>query len=188
MAPRRRAAIGIWIALTFSSAVLVHGVIHAIGARAFVWDSPAHAAMLLAALAMLAAVAGPLGVVGPAGERRRRLALIRAGLGPVGPALTGFGLATQAAIAAALFGAEGVSLDPERLVMALVCGLIALFCSSFLFRATRDRVVAVLLALAATAETSVSRIASRRRRRRPAHATIPYRLFVPTRPPPAFAA
>ena len=187
MSPRRRAAFGLWAALTFSSAVLVHGVIHAAGARAFVWDSPAHAVMLVAALGLLAAVAGPLGLVGPARERRRRLALVRAGLGPVTPAVAAFGLLTQAAVAALLFAAENAALDPERVATAVLCGLIALLCSAFLFRAARDRFVALLVALAQTLAPAIPRASLRRRAVRPLRTTLPYRLFRPTRPPPAFA-
>jgi hypothetical protein len=187
MFPRRRAAFGLWAALTFSSAVLVHGVVHAAGARAFVWDSPAHALMLAAALGLLAAVAVPLGLIGPARERRRRLALVRAALGPVTPRVALFGLAVQAGIAALLFAPEGVGLDPERLVMALLVGLVALLVSAFLFRATRDRVVALLVALLASIAPAPPRATLRRRAPRPARATVPFRLFVPNRPPPLFA-
>jgi hypothetical protein len=187
MAPQRRAAVGLWAALTFSSAVLVHGVVHAIGAQAFVWDSPAHVVMLLAALGLLGGVAAPLGLVGPARERRRRLALVRAALTSLGPVLAGVGLVTQAGIAALLLLAEGASLDPERLILALACGLLALLCSAFIFRATRDRVVALLVALAAASRPPVSHAVVRRSLRRPARATVPYRLFIPNRPPPALA-
>ena len=187
MFPRRRAALGLWAALTFSSAVLVHGVIHFAGARAFVWDTPAHAVMLVVALGLLAAVAAPLGLVGPARERRRRLALVRAGLGPVTPGLSAFGLLIQAALAVLLLAAENASLDPERLATAVLCGLLALLCSGFLFRATRDRVVAVLIARAAAAAPAIPRAVLRRRTLRPLRATLPYRLFRPNRPPPALA-
>jgi hypothetical protein len=180
----RSAAFGLWAALTFSCAVLVHGVIHAVGARAFVWDSPAHLVMLAAALGMLAAVAVPLGLVGPARERRRRLALVRARLGPPTAATAAFGLLTQAAVAGSLFGAEGTSLEPGRLAMALACGLVALLCSAFLFRATRERVVALLAAFAAALDQATAPPPMRRLALRPARATVPYRLFVPNRPPP----
>ncbi|HEY6233749.1 MAG TPA: hypothetical protein VIW69_01435 [Candidatus Elarobacter sp.] len=183
----RTAAYGLWAALTFSCAVLVHGVIHAVGAQAFVWDSPAHAVMLAAALGMLAAVAVPLGLAGPARERRRRLALVRARLGPPTPATAAFGLLTQAGIAFLLLAAEGASLEPGRLAMALACGLLALLCSAFLFRATRDRIVAVLAAFAAAADKATAPPPARRLALRPARATVPYRLFVPNRPPPLAA-
>ncbi|MEA2688019.1 MAG: hypothetical protein QOD51_626 [Candidatus Eremiobacteraeota bacterium] len=188
MSPRRRAALGLWAALTFSSAVIVHGVVHAVGSRAFVWDSPAHAVMLAAALGLLAAVAAPLGLVGPARERRRRLALVRAGLGPVTPGVAAFGLLTQALVAALLLLAENAALEPERLGIALLCGLVALVCSAFLFRATRDRVFALLVALAEAVGPAAPRATFRRRNRRPLRAALPYRLFRPNRPPPAFAA
>ena len=185
MAPQRRAAVGLWTALTFSSAVLVHAVVHAVGARAFVWDSPAHVAMLVLAVGLLTGVAVPLGLVGPARERRRRLGLVRAGLHAEGSSLAGIGLVMQGAIAGLLLVAEGAALEPERLGLALFCGLVALLASAFLFRSTRERVVALLIALATASDPLLYRAALRRSLRRPARATVPYRLFVPNRPPPA---
>lgn len=187
MRPRRQAAFGLWAALAFSFAVLVHGAIHAAGSRTFVWDSPAHGIMLAAALVLLALVAGPLGLVGPRRERRRRLALVRAALGPPSWGFTAAGLALQAALAGLLLFAEGASLEPDRVVLALACGLIALLCSAFALRATQARVVAVLVALAAATAAPVSRAARRAVAPRAAAATIRYNLFVPNRPPPALA-
>jgi hypothetical protein len=187
MTPRRRAAFGLWAALTFSAAVLVHDAIHAAGSRSFVWDSPAHVVMFLTALGLLGGVAARLGVVGPARERRRRLALERAALGPVRPAVAVFGLGVQGGLAGLFFLAEGASLDPERIGLALLCGLLALLCSAFLFRATRDRVVALLVALVATVIPAPPAATRRRRTPRPLRATAPYRLFVPNRPPPIAA-
>jgi hypothetical protein len=186
MPARRRAAFGLWAALTFSFAVLVHGAIHAAGG-AFVWDSPAHIAMLAGAVGLLAAVAAQLGLAGPARERRRRLALVRASLGPVTPRLIGIGMLVQAMIAALLFAPEGVSLEPDRLAQAVVCGLVALLCSAFLFRATRDRVVALIASFITALAPALPRTTLRRRAPRPARATVPYRLFVPNRPPPLAA-
>jgi hypothetical protein len=170
--------------LTFSSAVLVHGVVHAVGAGAFVWDSPAHVVMLVAALGLLAAIAVPLGLVGSRSERRRRLALVRAGLGLPSLGRTGFVLVSQAAVAASLLAAEGAVLDPERLLLALGCGLVALLCSALLFRATRERVIALLTTLVTVVADATRPPAPRRLSLRPARATVPYRLFVPNRPPP----
>jgi hypothetical protein len=183
----RAAAFGLWAALMFSCAVVVHGVVHAVGAQAFVWDSPAHVVMLAAALGLLAAVAGPLGLAGRARERRRRLALVRARLGPFTAATAAVGALTQAGIAALLLGAEGASLEPGRLAMALACGLVALICTAFLFRAGRDRFVALLAAFAAALDQSTAPPPLRRSALRPARATVPYRLFVPNRPPPLTA-
>lgn len=183
----RPAAFGLWAALTFSCAVLIHGVVHAVGARAFVWDSPAHAVMLAVAVGLLAAVVAPLGLAGSARERRRRLALVRAALGPPSLRTAAFSLLTQAGIAAALLAAEGASLEPGRLASALLCGAVALLCSAFLFRATRDRVVALLVALVATVARATPPTGLRVRRPRPVAATAPYRLFVPNRPPPLTA-
>jgi hypothetical protein len=183
----RTAAFGLWAALTFSCAVLVHGVIHAVGARAFVWDSPAHLVMLVAALGMLVAVAAPLGLVGPARERRRRLALVRARLGPPTLATAAFGLLVQAGVAGLLLAAEGASLEPGRLAMTLACGLLALLCSALLLRAGRERIVALLAAFAAVLDQATAPPTLRRLALRPARATVPYRLFVPNRPPPLAA-
>jgi hypothetical protein len=187
MRPQRQAAFGLWAALTFSCAVVVHGVVHAVGDHTFVWDSPAHVVMLAVAVALLAGVALPLGLVGPARERRRRLALVRAGLGPMRPALFAFGLAVQAGLAAALLAAEGAAIEPDRLVVALLCGLVALLCSGFLFRATGDRVIELLARLIENAAPASPQTTLRRRAPRRAAATVAYRLFVPSRPPPAFA-
>jgi hypothetical protein len=187
MSRRGLAAYGLWAALTFCSAVLVHGVVHAAGARAFVWDSPAHVAMLGIAVALLAGVAAPLGLIGSAAERRRRLALVQAGLGPIRPGLVAFGLLCQAVVAGLLFAAEGAGVEPERLTLALVCGLAALLCSALVFRSTRRRVVAFLAALVAAMADTTSPPPLRRLALRPAAATVPYRLFIPNRPPPHLA-
>ncbi|HYW52559.1 MAG TPA: hypothetical protein VE826_01245 [Dongiaceae bacterium] len=180
----RAAAFGLWAALTFSCAVVVHGVIHAAGTQAFVWDSPAHVVMLAAALGLLLAVAGPLGLVGSARERRRRLALVRAQLAGAGVRTAAVGLFTQAGIAGLLLAAEGAAVEPGRLATALACGLVALLCSALLFRATRDRVVALLAAFTAVLDQATAPPPVRRLALRPARATVPYRLFVPNRPPP----
>lgn len=188
MAPQRRAALGLWAALTFSLAVIVHGAIHAAGSPDFVWDSPAHVAMLAAALGLLAAAVVPLGLIGPGAERRRRLALVRAGLGPVGPLTLAVGALVQALTAVLLLAAEGISLQPDRLIMAIACGLLALLCSAFLFRAARDRAVAALVTIVAVAPPAAPALARRRRVAPRLAATIAYRLFVPNRPPPMLAA
>ncbi len=188
MSPRRRAAVGLWVALTFSFAVLVHGVIHAVGSGTFVWDSPAHVVMLFGALVLLAGIAGRLGFGGRASERRRRIALVRSVLGEYTAATAAIGVATQAAVAVLLFVAEGESLEPARLLPAILAGIVALLCSALIFRATRDRVVAFLIALAAPQPASLPRASLRRRVARLARTGVAHRLFVPTRPPPALAA
>jgi hypothetical protein len=187
MTPRRRAAFALRGALTFSCAVLVHGAVHAVGDRSFVWDSPAHGVMLALALALLAVVAVPLGLVGPRAERRRRLALVRAALGPASAGGLAAGIAGQAAIAAALLGAEGASLAPERLLPALLSGLLALLCTTLLLAAGGERVVALLVALATVSARSAAPVAARRRLAPRLRAAEPYRLFVPNRPPPLAA-
>ncbi|HWT05723.1 MAG TPA: hypothetical protein VN224_08195, partial [Xanthomonadales bacterium] len=59
--------------------------------------------------------------------------------------------------------------------------------SAFLFRAARERVVALLAAFAAAADQTIAPPPLRRLALRPARATVPYRLFVPNRPPPLTA-
>jgi hypothetical protein len=71
--------------------------------------------------------------------------------------------------------------------MALACGLVALICSAFLFRAGRDRFIALLAAFAAVLDQATAPPTLRRLALRPARATVPYRLFVPNRPPPPAA-
>lgn len=187
MIPRRHAALALRGALTFSCAVLVHGAVHAVGARSFVWDSPAHGIMLACALALLGAVAVPLGLVGPPAERRRRLALTRSALGPLSPGGLAAGIAGQAAIAAALLGAEGAVLAPDRLLPALASGLIALLCTTLLLAAGGERVVALLAALATASARPAAPPAPRRRPAPGPRSSAPYRLFVPNRPPPLAA-
>ncbi len=188
MSPRRRAAVGLWVALTFSFAVLVHGVLHAVGSRSFEWDSPAHVAMTVAALALLGLMAWHLGAAAPASERRRRVALLRAELRPIARRTVLAGAALQAAIAVLLLLAEGQSLDANRVVPAIFAALLALLCSALLLRAARDRVVALLVAFAEAVAFASPPYASRRLRpARVARAGIAFRLFVPNRAPPAFA-
>lgn len=187
MSPRRRAAFGLWAALTFSSAVLVHGVVHAVGDRGFAWDSPDHLTMLLGALVLLGAAARPLGLVGRRSERRRRIALVRAGLGRVSGRMLLAGALAQGAVGALLFLGEGASFEPDRVFAAILSGLLAVLFSAFVFRATRDRVVALLVALAAAIAPALPRAALARRPRIARRALFLYALFVPNRPPPAFA-
>lgn len=187
MSPRKRKALALRAALTFSCAVLVHGVIHAAGSGGFVWDSPAHLVMLAVALALLGGIAGPLGLAGPARERRRRLALVRAALPRTRGAELGWVLATQAALAVLLMGAEGTVLDPQRLAIALVCGVAALVFSALLLARCERRVVALFQALAATAGRRDRSCVIVRRAPRVVHVAAPFRLFVPNRPPPIAA-
>ncbi|MBV8748277.1 MAG: hypothetical protein JO103_01050 [Candidatus Eremiobacteraeota bacterium] len=186
MRPRQPAALGLWAALTLACAVLVHGAVHAVGAGSLAYSGP-HLVELTAAVALLAAVAAPLGLVGTARERRRRLALVRASLGPPTARIAAFGLAVQAAVAGLLFVAEGASVDPDRLALTVLSALVALLASAFLFRAARDRVVAVLTALVEVLAPAPPRATTARRAAPPARATVPFRLFVPNRPPPLAA-
>jgi hypothetical protein len=187
MLPRRCAAVGLWAALTLSFAVLVHGVIHAAGSGAFVWDSPAHVVELASALALLSGVAVRLGFGGSRRERRRRLALVRSDLGPPTPLTIAVGALTQAAVAVLLLSAEDATLDRDRLVGTVLAGILALILSALVFRGARDRVVALLVALAMTDACARPHAVQRRRIVRRLCACVAYRLFVPNRPPPAFA-
>lgn len=184
MSPRKRKALALRAALTFSCAVLVHGVIHAAGSSSFVWDSPAHLVMLGVALALLAGIAGPLGLAGPARERRRRLALVRAALPRTRRAEIASMLVTQGALGIALMAAEGTVLDPQRLAVTLVCGITALVLSALLLAGCERRVVALLQALAVTAGRRDRSCVIVRRAPRVVRVAAPFRLFVPNRPPP----
>ena len=185
MSSRRRAALGLWVALTFSFAVLVHGVIHAAGSGGFVWDSPFHVVLGTVALVLLAAACARLGLAAPAAERRRRIALVRADLRPFSRGTVLFGAVAQLAIALLILLPEGVSLDPDRTVAAALAGLVALVLSALLLRAARDRVVALLVAVVANvAPAPAPRTARRRGAHCVAHAGIAFRLFAPNRAPP----
>jgi hypothetical protein len=187
MSPRKRKALALRAALTFSCAVLVHGVIHAAGSSSFVWDSPAHMVMLAVTLALLGGIAGPLGLAGPACERRRRLALVRAALPRTRGAELAWVFASQAALAVLLMGAEGTVLDPQRLAVTLVCGIAALVLSALLLAGCERRVVALLQALAATGGRRDRSCVIARRAPRLVQLAAPFRLFVPNRPPPIAA-
>ncbi len=188
MSPRRRAALGLWVALTFSFAVLVHGVIHAVGSGGFVWDSPVHVAMGAIALLLLAGASARLGLRGPARERRRRIALVRADLRPLSRGTLLCGAVTQLAIALLVLLPEGASLDADRTIPAVFAGVLALVLSALLLRATRDRVVTLLLAaVACVAAAPLPRAARCTASARIPRAGISFRLFVPNRAPPLFA-
>lgn len=184
MAPRRIVAFGLRGALAYCCAVLVHGIVHALGSRSFQPDSPAHIAMTLIALALLAAIAAPLGLVGARAERRRRLALVRAVLGRPTPGRFIAGLFAQGLLALLLLASEGAELAPDRYVTALVWGLIALLFSSWLLAESTERIVALLVALVSAGGPKKLGLRSARSTR-PSRTSEPYQLFVPNRPPPA---
>lgn len=183
MPPRRIVALGLRGALAYCCAVLVHGVVHALGSRTFQPDSAAHIVMTLIAVALLAAIAVPLGLGSAPPERRRRLALVRAALGPPSLARFATDLVVQGVLALLLLVAEGASLAPDRLVIALAWGLLALLLSTSLLTKGGEHVIALLVALVAPARTrkTASRAAQRASYRRICE---PYQLFVPNRPPP----
>lgn len=183
----RRSATALRAALTFSCAVLVHGAAHAAGDRGFAWDSPIHVALVAVALALLGGAAAALGFGRPAAERRRRLALVRAALPAGSPAGAARGLLAQAAIAGAIFLSEGTVVAPDRVALAVLCGLIALAVSTFVFRRGPRHIVAVLAALHEARERSAAAPPRRTGAPLPALAAGDYRLFVPNRPPPLAA-
>jgi hypothetical protein len=186
MAPRRIVALGLRGALALCCAVLIHGVIHGLGSRSFLWDSPGHLAMMFAAGGLFAGIAIPLGLAGPARERRRRLALVQAALGPPGPRRFGADLLTQAALAVGLLAPEGMDIAPDRLAIALLGGLVAMLCSTILLKKGEKRVIALLIELATVppAGTPAPRLSRPVRAQR---SSEPYHLFVPNRPPPVAA-
>ena len=188
MPPRRLAALALRAALTYFCAVLVHGVVHAAGDRSFVPASPAHVVMLATSLAGLVAGAYALGLFARGSERCRRLALTRAAL----PHSRGFGalagtVAGQGLIAAALFLPEGVGLDPHRLLLAVICGILALVLTTRLFAVRRGGVVELLVALFAARERRAAPVALCVRTEHRVRTSAPSRLFVPNRPPPIAA-
>jgi hypothetical protein len=188
MPPRQATAVALRAALTFSCAVLLHDVLHAAGDRSFVLDSPAHLGMAAVALAMLAYAGVLLGLFASSVERRRRLALVRAALPRAGPVDTALGLATQGILAIALFGTEqDVRFAPERLVLAIVCGLVGLAISAFVFTGSTRRIVAALAALFATRDRRRAAHASIRHAVLPVRIRADFRLFIPNRPPPLAA-
>lgn len=185
--PRRLAALALRAALTYFCAVLVHGAVHAAGSRSFALESPAHVVMLLTALAGLLGAAYALGVFAPAAERRRRLALNRASLPLHGPAAIAATVAGQGFLAAALFLPEGTGLDPQRLLLAVVCGLLALVLTTVLFAARSRGVVNLLAAFFALRERRVAPLTFHVRTACRVRTSAPSRLFVPNRPPPIAA-
>jgi hypothetical protein len=187
MPSRRTAALGLRAALTLSCAVLVHGALHAAGDRSFVLDSPAHVAMFAAALALLSLAALPLRLFGPSRERRRRLALLRAAL-PRNPRVeAATAVVTQAALAPALLAADGAVLAPDRLVLAVACGLVALAFSALVFAGSTCPAVALLVALFTARERDDAPLAPARRPPLPVRLCADFHLFVPNRPPPIAA-
>jgi hypothetical protein len=143
--------------------------------------------MLLGALALLAAAALPLGLAAPRAERRRRLALVRAALprNPVSEAAAA--VLTQAALAPLLLAADGAVIAPDRLVLAILCGLVAFAVAALVFAGSTRRVVALLVTLLATRERGSAPLASARRLPVVVRLCSDYDLFVPNRPPPIAA-
>jgi len=186
MPARRRAALALRAALTFSCAVLVHGAVHAAGSGSFILDSPAHGIMLAVALALLAGACIPMGLFAAPAERRRRLALLRDATAP-GKWSTLSAALTQGLLAAALLGAEGASLSPDRIAAAIVCGVVALFATTLALRGSARRIVALLAAFTTTRDRTRAAFVPRATDAGITRVLVPFRLFAANRPPPAVA-
>jgi len=186
MSARRRAALAMRAALTFSCAVLVHGAVHAAGSGSFVLDSPAHGIMVACALALLAGACVPAGLFAPAAERRRRLALLRSALAP-GRSSTFAAIITQVALAVALLGAEGASLSPHRILAAAVCGVVALVITTLALRASGRRIADFLAAFFAACDRTCAAVALRTTDAGVVRVLVAFRMFPANRPPPVVA-
>jgi hypothetical protein len=99
----------------------------------------------------------------------------------------GFALGTQGALAAVLLIAEGAALEPQRLAVALGCGLVALAISALVFAGSTRRVVALLADLSAARERDAAPPVTPRRAASVLRISADFRLFVPNRPPPLAA-
>ncbi len=102
---------------------------------------------ILAACAAVVLLAAVLALRhGSHAERRRRLALLLATL-PSGARLTLAGMLLQTLVAAGTLTLEGVAVDPARLGLALIAGVVGVLLGSFMFRAIDDDVLAFVAAI-----------------------------------------
>ncbi len=92
---------------------------------------------------------------GTAPERRLRITLLRRAL-PSGQRLALAGGALQAGVAVATLAAEGVSVDPAHLAVALIAGLLAVLVGAVAFSAARDSLLAIAAALIALADDTAA--------------------------------
>jgi hypothetical protein len=104
-----------------------------------------HLALLTAAAVMIACTLLALRR-GTDGERRRRLAMVRSAL-PSGWGPLALSAGIQMGIAAASLFAEGVAVEPARLVIALAMAIAGILFGCFLFHAVRHDVLAIAAAL-----------------------------------------
>jgi hypothetical protein len=137
----------IYAGLTIPIGLLAHFVFEQVGGvvrRSGSVESD-HALLVAFATAALAAVVWFLRR-GSSAERRRRLALVRAAL-PRGARLFAYGSMVQAVVAVGTLGAEGVSVRPAGLSIAIVAGLVGVLLGSLIFRAVEDDVLAIAAAI-----------------------------------------
>ncbi|MFN2461001.1 MAG: hypothetical protein ABR591_09980 [Candidatus Velthaea sp.] len=192
---RRLAPTSLYFGVTLAFAMAAHVLVELFGARDGVVAlvNPVHGALALASLAAFAAASFSLGLGRSRGsERRRRLALFAAALPRRGhaPQFVAAAVVAQTSIAAGTLAAEGVVLDPSRIVVAAACGLLAVAFGAWLTRSMPARIIRLAAIFASTVRPALptrdrdaagARRASTPRRRH-------YALFVPNRPPPRLSA
>lgn len=140
----RLGAWGLTGALAYSFAVIIHGVIHAVGVDHAVILSTPHAIMALSAIVLLALSVRALGAGTTNAERRRRLALVRTHFARASTSVTVAIAAGEVLLAGGLFLTEGVAPDLDRLGIAILSGAIALGLTALALRVARRRVIAVV--------------------------------------------
>ena len=129
-------------AVALAVALVLHATLHALIEPAEA-RSLAHVLELLVAAGIFVPALAALGAANTTAERRRRLALVRAGLPRSTGAVVAIALA-EAAIAGGLCAVEGTTGDLNGLIAALVCAAIALVLTLVGLRAARERVIAML--------------------------------------------
>jgi len=178
-----------YLGLTLASALFAHLVFDAIDSGlGAVLSRPIH--LVYAAIVVLV-----LGIAAreawhePVAEMRRRYALRWARLRSHAARSTLATVATQLALAVAMFALEGGTIDGPRVFVAALCALIAIIAGTVLLRSLQRRVVGIV-AGSFTARRPASLLVSGFL----AHAACvarptddPYVLFRANRPPPIFA-
>jgi hypothetical protein len=144
---------------------------------------PAHLALVALMAVATAAAAFGLGYGLPDAERRRRIALVRAALRLdryplLGPAA---GAVAQAMIVLSTLSLDEAALQPERLALAVVVGVLAVVAGSLAIRTAERRVLDLALARAPRVRTHLT--TARRRVALPRTARLST-LFRPNRAPP----
>ena len=176
-----------YLSLTLASALIGHLVFDAVddGVIAVV-TRPIHLVYLLIVLGAFGAAAVDLYWHQPS-ERRRRIALMRAGLCNNGRTLMAVSLVTQVAFAATTILIENAVVDGSQLAGSALCALFALLLGTFALRRVESAILRLVNAAFIT--------------RRPQEPLRPklfslavassheltYCLFRPNRPPPTFA-